>query len=161
MADPDDEDWGLTLLVSRMRPTPGQMSRLLALADGPGGIAALVAGDVQSEDGKLAPAVFQLAGDPDRPDEILATITLAYLGPQHQITVWPQTLTVAEYEALAGIFATAADFADVGPDERPTATSARRPGSGWRRRRLRPPISKRSSPGRALLARGDDPPDPP
>ena len=65
------------------------------------GIAALVAGDVQSEDGKLAPAVFHLAGDPDRPDEILATITLAYLGPQHQITVWPQTLTMAEYEAAS------------------------------------------------------------
>ncbi len=95
------------------------MSRLLELADGPGGIAALIAGDVQSEDGKLAPAVFQLAGDPDRPDEILATITLAYLGPQHQITVWPQTLTVAEYEALAGIFATAADTSDVGPDDAP------------------------------------------
>jgi DNA-binding SARP family transcriptional activator len=119
LADPDDEDWGLTLLVSRMRPTPGQMSRLLDLADGPGGIAALVAGDTQSEDGKLAPAVFQLAPDPQHANEIIATITLAYLGPQHQITVWPQTLTVPEYQALAGVFATAADTADVGPDEQP------------------------------------------
>ena len=99
MADPDDEDWGLTLVVSRQRPTPGQMSRLLDLADGPGGIAALVAGDTQTEDGKLAPAVFQLAPDPDREDGIVATITLAYLGPNHQITVWPQTLTAIEYEA--------------------------------------------------------------
>ncbi len=119
MADPDDEDWGLTLVVSRLRPTPGQMSRLLDLADGPGGIAALVAGDTQTEDGKLAPAVFQLAPDPDREDEIVATITLAYLGPNHQITVWPQTLTAIEYEALAGVFATAADTDDVAADDEP------------------------------------------
>lgn len=119
LADPDDEDWGLTLLVSRTRPTPVQMTRLLDLADGPGGIAALVAGDTQTEDGKLAPAVFALDRDPDHGDEIVATITLAYLGPQHQITVWPQTLTVAEYKALAGVLATAADTADVAPDDAP------------------------------------------
>ncbi|HET9893561.1 MAG TPA: BTAD domain-containing putative transcriptional regulator [Streptosporangiaceae bacterium] len=119
MADPEDEDWGLTLLVSRERPTPGQMSRLLDLADGPGGIAALVAGDTQTDDGKLAPAVFQLAPDPDREDEIVATITLAYLGPNHQITVWPQTLTAIEYEAMAGVFATAADTGDVAADDEP------------------------------------------
>ena len=119
LADPDDEDWGLTLLVSRTRPSPDQMARLLELADGPGGIAALVAGDTQTQDGKLAPALFELAADPKRPDEIIATITLAYLGPQHQITVWPQTLTVAEYEALAGVIATAADSADVAADEAP------------------------------------------
>ena len=119
LADPDDEDWGLALLVSRLRPTPGQMSRLLDLADGPGGIAALVAGDTQTEDGKLAPALFQLDADPDNGGEIVATITLAYLGPDHHITVWPQTLTVPEYEALAVIFATAADTADVGPEAAP------------------------------------------
>jgi DNA-binding SARP family transcriptional activator len=115
LADPDDEDWGLTLLVSRLRPTPAQMGRLLALADGPGGIAALVAGDTQTEDGKLAPALFQLGPEPDPREghDIVATITLAYLGPQHQITVWPQTLTMPEYQALAGVFATAADLADV------------------------------------------------
>ena len=119
LADPDDEDWGLTLLVSRLRPTPIQMARLLELADGPGGIAVLVAGDTQTENGKLAPAVFELAADPDRPDDIVATITLAYLGPNHQIKVWPQTLTVPEYEALAGVFATAVGTADVGVDDEP------------------------------------------
>src|SRR6185437_6754621 len=119
LADPDDEDWGLTLLVSRLRPTPSQMARLLELADGPGGIAVLVAGDTQTQDGKLAPALFQLEADPDRPDEIVATITLAYLGPNHQIKVWPQTLTVPEYEALAGVFATAADTADVAVGDEP------------------------------------------
>src|SRR5262249_17907336 len=119
LADPDDEDWGLTLLVSRLRPTPSQMARLLEFADGPGGVAVLVAGDTQTQDGKLAPAVFELTADTDRPDEIVATITLAYLGPNHQIKVWPQTLTVPEYEALAGGFATAADTADVSVDEDP------------------------------------------
>jgi DNA-binding SARP family transcriptional activator len=119
LADPDDEDWGLTLLVSRLRPTPSQMARLLEFADGPGGIAVLVAGDTQTQDGKLAPALFELAADADRPDEIVATITLAYLGPHHQIKVWPQTLTVPEYEALAGVFATAADTTDVSVDEDP------------------------------------------
>jgi DNA-binding SARP family transcriptional activator len=119
MADPADEDWGLTLLVSRLRPTPEQMARLLELAAGPGGIAALVAGDVQTQDGQLAPALFELAAEVDHPDRIVATITLAYLGPENQITVWPQTLTIPEYEALAGVFATAADPADVAADDPP------------------------------------------
>ena len=87
MEDPEDEDWGLTLLVSRLQPTADQMARLLDLSDGPGGIAALVAGDTQAADGKLAPAVFRLEADPDGPGGMVATITLAYLGPHHQITV--------------------------------------------------------------------------
>ncbi len=117
--DPEDEDWGLTLLVSRTHPTSEQMARLLELADGPGGVAALVAGDTQTSDGKLAPALFQLAQDSADQDRMVATVTLAYLGPQHQITVWPQTLTVPEYEALAGVFAVAADTADVAADDEP------------------------------------------
>jgi DNA-binding SARP family transcriptional activator len=119
MNDPEDEDWGLTLLVSRERPTPEQMAMLLELADGPGGIAALVAGDTQTSDGKLAPALFQLVLDQDDPGRMVATVTLAYLGPEHQITVWPQTLTVPEYEALAGVFAVASSTADVGIDDEP------------------------------------------
>ena len=117
LEDPEDEDWGLTLLVSRLQPTPQQMSRLLDLAEGPGGIAALVAGDTQADDGKLAPAVFSL--ETDGAGGMVATITLAYLGPQHQLTVRPQTLTVSEYEALAGLFATAAGTSDVSPDAPP------------------------------------------
>jgi DNA-binding SARP family transcriptional activator len=119
MEDPEDEDWGLMLLVSRVPPTPGQMSRLLDLADGPGGLAALVAGDIQTEDGKFAPALFRLERDTGNPGGIVAEVTLSYLGPDHQITVWPQTLTVGEYEALAGLFATAADEADVSVDAAP------------------------------------------
>jgi DNA-binding SARP family transcriptional activator len=119
IADPEDEDWILRLLVSRIPPSPEQMSRLLDLADGPGGVAALVAGDTQAEEGKMAPAVFQLGTDADAPDEIIATITLAHLGPHNPITVRPQTLTAAEYEGLAGLLATATQIADVGSDEPP------------------------------------------
>ncbi len=119
MEDPEDEDWGLTLLVSRLQPTADQMARLLDLSDGPGGIAALVAGDTQAADGQLAPAVFRLEADPDGPGGMVATITLAYLGPHHQLTVRPQTLTVPEYLALAGLFATAAGTSDVSPDAAP------------------------------------------
>ena len=119
MEDPEDEDWGLTLLVSRVAPTPDQMARLLDLSDGPGGIAALIAGDTQAADGKLAPAVFRLAADPDGPGGMIATISLSYLGPHHQLTVRPQTLTAEEYQALAGLFATAAATSDVSPEAAP------------------------------------------
>ena len=120
MDDPEDEDWGLTLLVSRLEPTPDQMSRLLDLADGAGGIAALVAGDVQASDGKVAPALFRLAADPEGRGDMVATITLAYLG-ESELTVWPQTLTVAEYQALAGLLRTASATGDVAPDDAPYA----------------------------------------
>ena len=119
MEDPEDEDWGLTLLVSRLEPTPQQMARLLVLADGPGGVAALLAGDTQAADGKLAPALLRLESDPQGPGRMIATITLACVGPQHEITVWPQTLTVGEYEALAGLFTTASATSDVSREVEP------------------------------------------
>jgi DNA-binding SARP family transcriptional activator len=119
MADPEDEDWGLTLLVSRLEPTPDQMARLLDLSDGPGGIAALVAGDTETADGKHAPALFSLEAEHDEPGGLSATITLAYLGPRHRITVRPQTLTVAEYNALANLVTTAADTSGVSPEMPP------------------------------------------
>jgi DNA-binding SARP family transcriptional activator len=119
MEDPDDEDWGLMLLVSRVPPTREQMARLLDLTDGPGGLAALVAGDTQTEDGNLAPALFRLERDASNPGGMVAIVTLAYLGPDHHITVWPQTLTVGEYQALAGALATAADEVDVGAGDAP------------------------------------------
>jgi len=137
--DPEDEDWGLTLLVSRLQPTPGQMARLLRLADGPGGIAAFVAGDTQTEEGELAPALIMLEADPDRPGEMIATITLACLGPQHQITAWPQTLTVSEYEALAGLFTTATATGDVSPDAEPYADYG---GPPWMRFAAAPVITE-------------------
>ncbi len=107
-ADPSDQDWGLSLLISRVPPTPEQMSRLLDLTDGPGGIAALVPGDVRASDGRAAPAVFRLEPDPADAAIIGATVTLPGLGPDRPVTVRAQTLTVAEYRALTGVLATAA-----------------------------------------------------
>jgi DNA-binding SARP family transcriptional activator len=119
MEDPEDEDWGLTLLISRLQPTPEQMARLLVMADGPGGVAALVAGDTQDTDGNLAPALFRLESHPEGPGQMLAAITFACLGGQHELTVLPQTLTVGEYEALAGLFTTASATSDVSQESAP------------------------------------------
>lgn len=113
LTDPDDEDWMLTLVVSRVRPTPEQMSSLLDLADGPGGIAVLAAGDVRADDGRMAPCRFQLSQEPDHPGEVTGTVTFAHLGPARPILVRPQLLTAAEYEALNGVFAAASVTADV------------------------------------------------
>ncbi len=96
--DPQNEDWGLTLLISRAVPTPAQLGRLLDLAEGSGGVAALVAGDTRSEDGRFAPALCRLT--PDGGDQMTGTLSLAYLDPSHEITVRPQTLTSAQYDAL-------------------------------------------------------------
>jgi len=114
LVEPDDEDWALTVLVSRAEPSADEMTRLLQLAeDGPGGVAVLVAGDSESDDGRMAPAVFQLAPDPDQPDGIVANIVPL------QITVRPSALSAAEYDSIAMLLATAADIADVGADEHP------------------------------------------
>jgi len=111
---PDDEDWGLTILVSRIEPAADQLTHLLELAeDGPGGIAALVAGDPETADGRMAPTVLQLAPDPEQPGGITANIIPL------QITVRPQLLSSAEYEAIGTLFATATDPADVSPHQAP------------------------------------------
>ena len=108
LASPDDEDWGLTILVSRVEPEPDEIARLLELAeDGPGGIAALVAGDPESPDGRMAPTALQLAPDPDHPGQILANVIPL------QISVRPQTLSDADYQAIGTLFAAAADLEDV------------------------------------------------
>ena len=113
---PDDEDWGLTLVVSRTEPTADQMAHLLELAeDGPGGIAALVAGDPETADGRMAPTALQLAPDSLHPGEILANVVPL------QITIRPQILTGAEYEAISTLFAVAADVEDVGREQAPYA----------------------------------------
>jgi DNA-binding SARP family transcriptional activator len=114
LAEPDNEDWGLTILVSRSEPSAGQMTRLLELAeDGPGGIAALVAGDPETADGRMAPTVLQLAPDPATRDGIIANVVPL------QITVRPRALAAADYDAIGSLFAVAADLADVSPDEEP------------------------------------------
>ncbi len=113
LAEPGDEDWALTLLVSRTAPSIGQMAMLLDLASEPGGLAALVAGGTAIPNGHPAPSSFRLADDPARPGGIVG-----YLSPL-RLDVTPQPLAQADYEALASLFATAADLQDVPADEPP------------------------------------------
>jgi len=122
LAEPDNEDWGLTILISRLEPDPDQMMRLLALADdGRGGIAALVAGDAEAPDGRMAPAVLQVAPDPLVPGGIIANVIPL------QITVRPGALSEADYAAIATLFAAAGDLDDVAPDASPYAVCAAPP----------------------------------
>jgi DNA-binding SARP family transcriptional activator len=124
LADPGDEDWALTLLVSRAAPTIEQMAMLLDLASDPGGIAALVVGGTEAPDGHPVPASFRLAADPARPGGIAG-----HVAPLH-LDVWPQPLSRDDYQALASLFATAADLQDVPADHPPYDGSSWPPAPG-------------------------------
>ncbi len=113
LLDPRDEDWALTLLVSRIAPTPDQMAMLADLASDPAGIAALVAGGSDVPEGHPAPASFRLDADPARPGGIVG-----HVSPLH-LDVWPQPLTSDDYQALTALFQIAADLNDVAADEPP------------------------------------------
>ncbi len=106
------DGWDLTLLVSRIAPNPAQMSRLLDLT-GPSGICALTAARQGSGEHPAAYTSIQLAADPDRRDGIIARIRPL------EITVRPQPLTRADYQALVTLFASAAEPGDIGADEPP------------------------------------------
>jgi DNA-binding SARP family transcriptional activator len=122
LAEPDNEDWGLTILISRLEPDPDQMTRLLGLVvDGAGGIGALVAGDTEAPDGRMAPVVLQVAPDPEEHDGIVANIL------PFQITVRPRALSAANYAAITTLFAMAGDVDDVAPDAEPYAVYAAPP----------------------------------
>jgi DNA-binding SARP family transcriptional activator len=122
LAEPEDEDWGLTILVSRTEPSPDQLTRLLDLAvDSRGGVAVLFAGDPEAADGRMAPMALQLAPDPLVTDGIVANVVPL------QITVRPHALSGAEYHAIGTLFTKAADLGDVGPDEEPYAAYAAPP----------------------------------
>ena len=146
LAEPDNEDWGLTILISRLEPDPDQMMRLLVLAeDGAGGIAALVAGDTEAPNGRMASAVLQVAPDPQAPDGVVANVIPL------QITVRPSTLSAADYAAIATLFAAASDLEDVGPDAEPYAVYAAPP---WI-----PQAAGLHSPGAADLPWPEDEPE--
>ncbi len=114
LTEPENEDWGLTILVSRAQPGPGELQRLLELAeDGPGGIAAFVAGDPETSGGRMVPTVLQVAPDPELPGGIIANVVPL------QIMIRPRALSGAEYDAIATLFAVAADTADLGQDAEP------------------------------------------
>src|ERR1022692_3712610 len=110
--DPGDEDWALTLLISRIPPTPAELALLTDLVSGPGGTAALLpAGRTPAQ----APGTADLEVDyaPDRPDGIVATIMPSNL------QAYPRPLTPADYRALTSLFAIAAQDGDVAPDDPP------------------------------------------
>ncbi|MGB6454149.1 MAG: bacterial transcriptional activator domain-containing protein, partial [Streptosporangiaceae bacterium] len=122
LAEPDDEDWSLTILVSRTPPSPDQLTRLLDLAmDNQAGVAVLFAGDPETTAGRMAPTVLQLAPDPEVADGIVANVVPL------QITVRPRTLSAAEYAAIGTLFTAAADLGDVGRDAEPYAGYAAPP----------------------------------
>ena len=124
LEDPGDEDWALTLLVSRTAPTTGQLAMLLDLASDPGGIAALLPGGTDAPEGHPAPASFRVDADPARPGGMVG-----HVAPLHA-DVWPQPLTRDDYEALASLFDTAADLRDVAPDVPPYDGSSWPPAPG-------------------------------
>jgi len=165
LIEPDNEDWGLTILISRAEPNPAQLSRLLKLAeDGPGGIAALVAGDPETPDGRMAPTVLQLAPDPQAPDGIIANVVPL------QITVRPRALSEADYGAIATLFAVAADVDDTGNAAEPYGVYAAPP---WLAEGAEPPEAPPSaatvlsqaadllSPAAGVSPAGDDVLEPP
>ena len=125
IAEPDDEDWALYLLVSRIPPTPAQLSFLIDITSEPGGIAAMVAGTGSTA---AAPASFLLAADPDRPGGIVSQISPL------QLEVRPQALTDEDYDSIVSLFETAALPGDVAADCPPydgaAWTSATSP-PGW------------------------------
>jgi DNA-binding SARP family transcriptional activator len=108
LAEPQDEDWALTVLVSGEPPTPEQLDELTGLASWPGGVAALV------------------PGWPGEDCEAPASIELTSEAGQLVARVWPLQLEARlaplsedDYAALVGLFDTAAAAGDVGPDEPP------------------------------------------
>ena len=124
LADPGDEDWALTLLVSRTAPTSDQLAMLLDLASEPGGVAALVAGGTEPPEGHPAPASFRVSPDLARPGGILG-----HLAPLH-LDVRPQPLTRDDYQNLASLFATAAQDGDVAAGQPPYDGSSWPPAPG-------------------------------
>ena len=111
--DPADEDWALTLLISSVPPTSGQLALLSDLAADPGGIAALVPGGAEPSSGHRLPATISLSAGPVGSDAIVAR-----LWPL-QLEARPQSLGDADYEALASLFVTAAEAHDLSPADPP------------------------------------------
>jgi len=127
IAEPDDEDWALYLLVSRIPPTAAQLSFLIDITSEPGGIAAIVAGTGAAA-GSAAPASFLLSSDPDRPGGIVSQISPL------QLEVRPQALTDQDYDSIVSLFETASLPGDVAPDFPPydgAAWTAATSPPGW------------------------------
>lgn len=121
MAEPCDEDWALSLLVSRLPPTLAELHLLGGMVSESGGIGALLADELtplgaEADRGALAGVQFErieLTADPAAPGGMVAHV------PGLGLRAWPVPLDDAQYEALTGLFATAAADGDVAPDEAP------------------------------------------
>ena len=113
LTDPDDEDWALTLLVSSVPPTAGQLALLSDLSADPGGIAALVPGGTEPASGHRAPATISLSACPVGGDALVARIWPLELEAR------PQSLDDADYEALTSLFVTATEAHDLSPADPP------------------------------------------
>jgi DNA-binding SARP family transcriptional activator len=113
LADPADEDWALTLLVSSVPPTSGQLALLSDLSADPGGIAALVPGGAEPSSGHRPPAVINMSAGPAGDGTVFAQ-----LWPL-QLEARPQALDDADYEALTSLFVTAAEAHDLSPADPP------------------------------------------
>jgi DNA-binding SARP family transcriptional activator len=113
LAEPGDEDWALTLLVSCLPATPGQLALLSDLAGDPGGIAALVPGGVEAPGGHRTPGSIDLAAGPVGSETMIARIWPL------QLEAEPQLLDDSDYEALTSLFAMAGEEHDVAPEEPP------------------------------------------
>ena len=124
LTQPGDEDWALTLLVSRIPPTTAQLALLLDLASDPGGIAALVAGGADLPGGHPPPSALLLAEDLAQPGGMVAQIEPTGL------LAWPQPLADADYQSLGALFTTAADLRDVPADQPPYDGSSWPPAPG-------------------------------
>jgi DNA-binding SARP family transcriptional activator len=113
LTQPGDEDWALTLLISRDEPTAGQLALVADLASDPGGIAALVAGGTDVPGGHPPVSVLELSADHSQPGGMVAHISPPGLD------AWPQPLTEADYRALGSMFTIAGDLRDVPADAPP------------------------------------------
>jgi DNA-binding SARP family transcriptional activator len=95
--DPSCPDWTLTLLVARRQPTAEQMSRILAAAAPYSGLAAIVAGDPVTPDGREAAASIDLALSP-------AGNLTASIHP-FDLVVCPAPLAAGDFRAIGEILA--------------------------------------------------------
>lgn len=120
---PDDEDWALTVLVSRVPPTSEQFNDLVQLANSHG-IAVLVpAPQGHAVD---APATIDLTPNIHAQGRATAAIRLGVLGADQEIVVETAMLTAADYGALGSLFATTRRE-DIRPDEQPYQDFVRPP----------------------------------
>jgi DNA-binding SARP family transcriptional activator len=104
---PHADEWVLTLLISRIPPTPAQWERLSRVTGNHGGVAALVAAAPALA--RRGTAAFELTAGP------APVMRIAPFG----LSVTPSVMAPRTYRDLATLLATAADTTDVPADTPP------------------------------------------